>query len=89
MLLWVGCIAGALDEKDYRMMLAAAGFEAISVEPTRVYKVDDARAFLTGKGVDVDALAPVVERPGHGRLRARQKAWPGPDAGDWSGRGRA
>ncbi|MGO8915480.1 MAG: arsenite methyltransferase [Stellaceae bacterium] len=60
-LLWVGCIAGALDERDYRMKLAAAGFEAIGVEPTRVYKVDDARAFLVGKGVDVDAIAPLVD----------------------------
>src|SRR5208337_3094782 len=56
-LLWVGCIAGALDENDYRMKLAAAGFEAIGVEPTRIYKVDDAREFLSGKGVDVDAIA--------------------------------
>ena len=61
MLLWVGCIAGALDENDYRMKLAAAGFEAIGVEPTRVYKVEDAREFVTGKGVDVDAVAPQVE----------------------------
>ena len=61
MLLWVGCIAGALDENDYRMKLAAAGFEAIGVEPTRIYKVDDAREFLTGKGVDVDAIAPLVD----------------------------
>ncbi len=61
MLLWVGCIAGALDENDYRMRLAAAGFEAIGVEPTRVYKVDDAREFLTGKGIDIDAVAPTVD----------------------------
>ncbi|HKI14456.1 MAG TPA: methyltransferase domain-containing protein [Roseiarcus sp.] len=61
MLLWVGCIAGALDENDYRMKLAAAGFEAIGVEPTRIYKVDDAREFLAGEGVDVDAIAPVVD----------------------------
>ena len=61
MLLWVGCIAGALDENDYRMKLAAAGFEAIGVEPTRIYKVDDAREFLSGKGVDVDAIAPHVD----------------------------
>jgi arsenite methyltransferase len=61
MLLWVGCIAGALDENDYRLKLAAAGFEAIGVEPTRVYKVGDAREFLTGKGVDVDAIAPIVD----------------------------
>ena len=56
-LLWAGCIAGALDENEYRAKLAAAGFESIGVEPTRVYAIDDARAFLTGKGVDVDAIA--------------------------------
>jgi arsenite methyltransferase len=59
-LLWAGCIAGALDENDYRAKLAAAGFEAIGIEPTRVYRVEDAREFLTGKGVDVDAIAPEV-----------------------------
>jgi arsenite methyltransferase len=56
-LLWVGCIAGALDESDYRMRLAAAGFEAIGIEPTRVYDVEDAREFLTSQSVDVDAIA--------------------------------
>jgi SAM-dependent methyltransferase len=56
-LLWAGCIAGALDESDYRMKLAAAGFEAIGIEPTRVYKVQDAREFLTSKNIDVDAIA--------------------------------
>ena len=56
-LLWAGCIAGALDENDYRMKLAAAGFEAISVEPTRVYNIEDAREFLTSKDIDVDAIA--------------------------------
>jgi SAM-dependent methyltransferase len=60
-LLWVGCIAGALEEEDYRLKLALAGFEAIGLEPTRVYKVDDAREFLTGKGIDVDAIAPAVD----------------------------
>lgn len=60
-LLWVGCIAGALDERDFRNKLAAAGFEAIGIEPTRVYRVDDAREFLVGKGIDVDALAPQIE----------------------------
>ncbi len=60
-LAWVGCIAGALDENEYRMKLAAAGFEAIGIEPTRVYKVDDAREFLVGKGFDVDALAAEVD----------------------------
>ena len=57
MLLWVGCIAGALEENDYRMRLAAAGFEAIGIEPTRVYDVEDAREFLTSQSVDVDAIA--------------------------------
>jgi SAM-dependent methyltransferase len=60
-LLWAGCIAGALDENDYRAKLAAAGFEAIGIEPTRIYDIEDAREFLTGKGVDVDAMAPQIE----------------------------
>ena len=60
-LLWVGCIAGALDESEFRNKLAAAGFESISIEPTRVYRVDDAREFLAGKGVDVDAIAADVD----------------------------
>jgi SAM-dependent methyltransferase len=60
MLLWVGCIAGALSEDDYRARLANAGFEAISIEPTRVYNIEDARHFLTEAGIDVDAIAPQV-----------------------------
>ncbi len=60
-LLWAGCIAGALDENDYQIKLAVAGFEAIGIEPTRIYKIDDAREFLAGKGVDVDAIAPLVD----------------------------
>ena len=48
--LWIGCVAGALEEDEYRAKLAAAGFEAIDIEPTRVYRVDDAREFWTGKG---------------------------------------
>jgi arsenite methyltransferase len=56
-LLWVGCIAGALEENEYRAKLAAAGFEQIEVEPTRVYHVDDAREFLAIQGLDVDVLA--------------------------------
>src|ERR1022692_2225128 len=59
-LLWVGCIAGALEEREYRSKLAAAGFDRIDVEPTRIYRIEDAREFLTGKGIDVDALAPEV-----------------------------
>jgi arsenite methyltransferase len=60
MMLWVGCIAGALEEREYLAKLAAAGFEDASVEPTRVYNVEDARHFLTEAGVDVDAVAPLV-----------------------------
>ena len=60
-LLWVGCVAGALDENEYRAKLSAAGFEQIELEPTRVYKVEDAREFLTGAGIDADAIAPEVD----------------------------
>ena len=60
-LLWVGCVAGALDEEDYRSKLGAAGFEGIEVEPTRIYRVEDAREFLSEKGLDVGALAPEVD----------------------------
>jgi 2-polyprenyl-3-methyl-5-hydroxy-6-metoxy-1,4-benzoquinol methylase len=61
MLLWVGCIAGALDDHQYVAKLAKAGFDGIDIEPTRVYNIEDARTFLTGQGVDVDAIAPMVE----------------------------
>ena len=61
MLLWVGCIAGALEQADYIKKLIEAGFEAVEIEPTRIYNVEDARAFLGQKGVDVDALAPLVD----------------------------
>jgi len=60
-LLWVGCIAGALEESEYRASLAAAGFTSIDIEPTRVYKVEDAREFLCGRGIDADAIAPQVD----------------------------
>lgn len=59
--LWVGCIAGALEEKEYLGKLEAAGFREASLEPTRVYDATDAREFLTGAGVDVDAIAPLVK----------------------------
>ena len=55
--LWVGCVAGALEETEYRRLLAEAGFEAIGVEPTRVYAFEDARAVLSGAGLDADVLA--------------------------------
>jgi SAM-dependent methyltransferase len=60
-LLWVGCIAGALEENDYRSKLSAAGFENVTIEPTRIYNIEDARAFLSGQGIDVDAIAPQVD----------------------------
>ena len=61
MLLWVGCIAGALQDSEYIARLARAGFDNIDVEPTRAYDVEDARAFLSGQGLDVEAIAPQVE----------------------------
>ena len=61
MLLWVGCIAGALEEQEYKSKLARAGFAGVSIEPTRVYSIEDARKFLAKSGVDVDAVAPLVE----------------------------
>jgi len=61
MLLWVGCVAGALEEQDYRKRLVAAGFSHVEFEPTRVYNIEDARQFLTGSGVDVDAIAAQTE----------------------------
>ena len=61
MLLWVGCIAGVLRDCDYTAKLAQAGFDDIQIEPTRVYDIEDARTFLTGQGVDVDAIAPKVQ----------------------------
>ena len=60
-LLWVGCVAGALDESEYREKLVAAGFEQIEIGPTRIYRVEDAREFLSAEGVDVDAIAPQVD----------------------------
>ncbi len=61
MLLWVGCIAGALQDYKYVAKLAKSGFEQIDIEPTRVYNIEDARQFLTGQGIDVDAIAPLVQ----------------------------
>src|ERR1700687_4614089 len=57
-LLWVGCVAGALVEVEYQKKLRAAGFEQLDLEPTRVYRAEDARDFLAGEGMDVDAIAP-------------------------------
>lgn len=60
-LLWAGCVAGALDENDYCAKLAAAGFEQITIEPTRVYSLEDARKSFQGSGLDLDAIAAEVE----------------------------
>ena len=60
-LAWVGCIAGALEENEYRGKLFAAGFEQIEIEPTRIYRVEDAREFLSSSGIDVDAIAAQVD----------------------------
>jgi SAM-dependent methyltransferase len=59
--LWVGCIAGALDEQDYLAKLRAAGFVDASIEPTRVYRLAEAREFLTANGIDTDAMASAVD----------------------------
>jgi SAM-dependent methyltransferase len=59
--LWVGCIAGALEQSDYVSKLEAAGFQQVEIEPWRVYRVEDARGFLTASGLDVDRLAPDIE----------------------------
>src|SRR5215469_1254670 len=60
-LLWVGCVAGALDENEYLQKLNAAGFEQISIEPTRIYRVEDAHEMLSAAGIDVDEIAPQVD----------------------------
>ncbi len=60
-LLWVGCVAGALEEQEYQNKLRMAGFEQIELEPTRVYRSEDAREFLSGQNIDVDAIAPQVD----------------------------
>jgi len=60
-LLWVGCVAGALEEGEYREKLAAAGFEKIDIEPTRIYRTEDALSFLLDKGIDAAAIDPEVD----------------------------
>src|SRR6266571_1889134 len=59
--LWIGCVAGALEEQEYREKLTKAGFGAIDHEPTRIYRVEDAREFLAGAGLDGDAIASEVD----------------------------
>jgi SAM-dependent methyltransferase len=73
--LWIGCIAGALRDSEYIEKLKDAGFEAVEIEPTRIYDIEDARRFLTGQGMDVDAIAPqVAGKFMSGFVRARKRA---------------
>jgi arsenite methyltransferase len=73
--LWVGCVAGALEEREFAALLREVGFDDVELETTRVYRVDDARAFLEGSGVDVDAIAPAVDgRIASAFVRARKPA---------------
>ena len=73
--LWVGCVAGALEEGEFRRLLAETGFEDVEIEPTRVYRAEDARAFLEGAGMDADAIAPEVDGRFMGAfVRARKPA---------------
>jgi len=75
--LWVGCVAGAMEEREYRSRLADAGFEEIEIEATRVYGVEDARQFLTAQGMDVDAVARQVEgKFASAFIRARKPSKP-------------
>jgi arsenite methyltransferase len=60
-LAWVGCVAGALEQNEYQRKLAAAGFEQIGIEPTRIYRIEDAREFLAHQGIDADTIAPQVD----------------------------
>ena len=59
--LWIGCVAGALEESEYVAKLSAAGFDSVEVQPWRIYQVEAARSFLAGSGVDVNTMAPEVD----------------------------
>ena len=59
--LWIGCVAGALEESEYGRLLSAAGFSNVDIEPTRIYRVEDAAAFLTGSGLDVAKFSSQIE----------------------------
>jgi SAM-dependent methyltransferase len=74
-LLWVGCVAGALEENEYKGKLAAAGFENIEIEPTRIYRAEDAHAFLKDQGIDAETIAPQIDgKIMSGFIRARKPA---------------
>lgn len=79
--LWVGCVAGALEESDYVSRLVQAGFEAVGIEPTRIYNIEGARGFLSGRGIDVDAVAPLVQDKFMSAFVRAHKPL-GPDAGE-------
>jgi len=75
--LWVGCMAGALEESEYLAKLTKAGFEAVSIEPTRVYRVEDGRELLSSQGIDVEAIAPLVDgKFMSGFVRAKKPSLP-------------
>jgi SAM-dependent methyltransferase len=59
--LWVGCVAGALEEKEYERLLSSAGFESVDIEPTRIYRMEDAETFLTGSGLDAATLLSEID----------------------------
>jgi ubiquinone/menaquinone biosynthesis C-methylase UbiE len=70
--LWIGCVAGALEEADYRRLLAEVGFEEIEVEPTRIYRAEDARAFLQDTGIDATGVEEVDGKVMSAFVRARK-----------------
>ena len=78
--LWIGCVAGALEESEYRAKLAKAGFEDVDVEPTRVYTAEAARDLVDGAGLDAEALAAVAGKFISAFVRAR-KPLPGTPTG--------
>lgn len=59
--LWVGCVAGALEEKEYERLLASAGFTSVDIEPTRIYRMEDAEAFLAGSGLDAATFSSEID----------------------------
>jgi arsenite methyltransferase len=77
--LWIGCVAGALTERDYTSLLGTVGFESIGIEPTRVYDLADAKSFLEGSGLDIETLATKVSGRVMGAfIRARKPLQEGP-----------
>jgi hypothetical protein len=73
MAMWVGCIAGALHDDEYIGKLVKSGFGSMGIERTRVYRIEDARQFLTGEGIDADAIAPQAGKQIHERFYSRRQ----------------